>query len=59
MVGEFHMPKTDVTATLKMLKKKLGCGGTYKDNFMEFQGELKNKHKENLLKDGFKFRQGH
>ncbi|MCD4667897.1 MAG: translation initiation factor [Sulfurimonas sp.] len=59
LVGEFHMPKTDVTATLKMLKKKLGCGGTYKDNFMEFQGELKNKLKENLLKDGFKFRQGH
>ncbi|MEA3331785.1 MAG: translation initiation factor [Campylobacterota bacterium] len=59
LVGEFHMPKEDVTTTLKMLKKKLGCGGSYKDNFMEFQGELKDKLKELLLKDGFKFRQGH
>ncbi|MCD6172309.1 MAG: translation initiation factor [Sulfurimonas sp.] len=59
LVGEFHMPKTDITATLKMLKKKLGCGGTYKDNFMEFQGELKDKLKTHLIKNGFKFRQGH
>jgi len=59
LVGEFHMPKTDTTATLKMLKKKLGCGGTYKDNFMEFQGELKDKLRSLLLKEGFKFRHGH
>ena len=59
LVGEFHMPKVDTTATLKNLKKKLGCGGSYKDGWMEFQGELKDKLKELLLKDGFKFRQGH
>ncbi len=59
LVGEFHMPKTDTTATLKMLKKKLGCGGAYKDNFMEFQGELKDKLRSLLIKEGFKFRQGH
>ena len=59
LVGEFHMPKEDTTATLKKLKKKLGCGGAYKENFMEFQGELKEKLKELLLKEGFKFRQGH
>lgn len=59
LVGEFHMPKEDVTARLKTIKKKLGCGGSYKDNFMEFQGEVKERLRELLLKDGFKFRQGH
>jgi len=59
LVGEFHMPKDDTTAILKTLKKKLGCGGKYQDNWMEFQGELKDKLRELLLKDGFKFRQGH
>ena len=59
LVGEFHMPKNDTTAILKNLKKELGCGGSYKDGWMEFQGELKEKLKELLLKDGFKFRQGH
>ena len=59
LVGEFNLPKTDATATLKSLKKKLGCGGSYKDNWMEFQGELRDKLKELLLKEGFRFRQGH
>jgi len=59
LVGEFHMPKVDAAVLLKTLKKKLGCGGNYKDNWMEFQGELKDKLRELLLKEGFKFRQGH
>lgn len=59
LVGEFHLPKTDATATLKILKKKLGCGGTYKDGWMEFQGELKDKLRELLIQEGFRFRQGH
>ena len=56
LVGEFHMPKEDTTSTLKGLKKKLGCGGSYKDNWMEFQGELKEKLKELLLLEGFRFK---
>lgn len=59
LVGVFQLSKTDATTILKSLKKKLGCGGKYQDNFMEFQGELKDKLKELLLKEGFKFRQGH
>ncbi len=59
LVGEFLLPKTDAAATLKMLKKKLGCGGSYKDNWMEFQGELKDKIRELLVKDGFRFKHGH
>ncbi len=59
LVGEFLLPKTDATATLKTLKKKLGCGGSYKDNWMEFQGELKDKLRELLVKEGFRFKNGH
>ena len=59
LVGEFQLPKNDANATLKTLKKKLGCGGSYKDNWMEFQGELKDKLRELLVKEGFRFKHGH
>jgi len=59
LVGEFHMPQNDITATLKSLKKKLGCGGSFKDGWMEFQGELKVKIRELLVQDGFRFKHGH
>ena len=59
LVGEFLLPKTDATATLKTLKKKLGCGGSYKDNWMEFQGELKEKLRELLINEDFRFKHGH
>ncbi len=56
LVGEFQIPKTDATALLKTLKKKLGCGGKYADAWMEFQGELKDKLREHLIKEGFRFK---
>ncbi len=56
LVGEFHLPKTDTTATLKTLKKKLGCGGSYKNGWMEFQGELQEKLRELLKEEGFRFK---
>jgi translation initiation factor 1 len=59
LVGAFQLPKEDATALLKTLKKRLGCGGIYKDSFMEFQGELKEKLRELLIKEGFRFRNGH
>lgn len=59
LVGEFQMPKEDTTLTLKLLKKKLGCGGAFKDGWMEFQGELKDKLREFLLSEGFRFKHGH
>ena len=59
IVGEFQIPKDDATSILKSLKKKLGCGGIYKENSMEFQGELKDKLRELLVKEGFRFKQGH
>ncbi|WP_324172569.1 translation initiation factor [Sulfurimonas sp.] len=59
IVGEFLLSKNDKTTTLKMLKKKLGCGGAVKENFMEFQGELKDKLRPLLLGTDFKFKNGH
>ncbi|MCF6309029.1 MAG: translation initiation factor [Sulfurimonas sp.] len=59
LVGEFLLLKTDATATLKSLKKKLGCGGSFKDGWMEFQGELKDKIRALLIEDGFRFKHGH
>jgi translation initiation factor 1 len=59
LVGEFHLSQDNSETILKNLKKKLGCGGTFKDGWMEFQGELKDKLKSALLEDGFRFKNGH
>jgi len=56
LVGEFHLSKEDATKLLKSLKKRIGCAGSYKNNFMEFQGETQQKLKEFLEKDGFRFK---
>lgn len=59
LVGEFHLPLNDSEATLKILKKKLGCGGAFKDGWMEFQGELKDKLRALLIEEKFRFKSGH
>jgi len=59
LVGEFYLPKTDATAVLKKMKKRLGCGGSFKDGWMEFQGELKEKLRELLIIEGFRFKNKH
>ncbi len=59
LVGEFFLEKNDATATLKLLKKKIGCGGAFKNAYMEFQGELKDKLRPLLVDAGFRFKQGH
>lgn len=59
LVGEFFLSKEDATSTLKNLKKKLGCGGSVKDGFMEFQGDIKDKVRPLLVDAGFKFKPKH
>lgn len=59
IVGEFHLSQESSETILKNLKKKLGCGGTFKDGWMEFQGELKDKLKSALVEYGFRFKNGH
>ena len=54
LVGEFFIENSD--EVLKILKKKLACGGTYKDGWMEFQGELQEKLKSSLQELEFRFK---
>ncbi|DAB28329.1 MAG: translation initiation factor SUI1 [Sulfurimonas sp. RIFOXYD12_FULL_33_39] len=58
LVGEFHLHVSQLETILKNLKKKLGCGGTLKDGWMEFQGELQEKLRELLINEGFRFKRG-
>ncbi len=59
LVGEFFLSKEDAVSTLKILKKKLGCGGSYKEGYMEFQGELKEKLYPLLTERDFRFKNRH
>ena len=43
----------DVKKTAKALKNELACGGTYKDNTVELQGDHTKKIKPILVKIGF------
>ena len=56
IVKPFYLDKTSLQTLLKTLKKKLGTGGTVKDESLEFQGdipELLRKHLETL---GYRFK---
>ncbi len=44
----------DVKSILKELRRKLACGGTFKDNHIELQGDHRKKIKEVLTSLGFK-----
>lgn len=44
----FHLTKGDLQLLLSTLKKKLGTGGTIKENALEFQGEVAQKLRKEL-----------
>ena len=43
----------DVKKIAKALKEELACGGTFKDNIVELQGDHTKKVKQILVKLGF------
>ena len=45
--------KIDIKELMKKLKSKLACGGTYKNEQIELQGEHREKVRELLEKEGF------
>lgn len=45
--------KIDIKDLIKKLKSKLACGGTYKNNEIELQGDHRQRVKEILIKEGF------
>ncbi len=53
IVKPFFLSKEDLEQTLKTLKKSLATGGTTKENSLEFQGEVSEKLKAQLIKLGY------
>ena len=53
VIEGLEMEQNAVKDLLKQLKKKLACGGTYKDGAIELQGDHKERAKQVLLKNGF------
>lgn len=56
LVGRFYLDDKSKKDILKLLKKKLACGGAVKEEWIELQGDLKPKVKEILLAEGWKFK---
>ncbi len=53
IVQPFYMETNELKGVLKTLKRKLGTGGTVKDNSLEFQGEVTENLKVQLQKLDF------
>ncbi len=56
IVGPFQLNKAEVSALLKTIKKRLGCGGSYKAPWMEFQGDIQESLRALLESKGFRFK---
>jgi translation initiation factor 1 len=56
LVGQFNIEDKAKKEILSLLKKKLACGGTINDEWIEIQGDKKDKIIEILTQDGWKFR---
>lgn len=56
LVGRFYIEEKEKKEILTLLKSKLGCGGTIKDEWIEIQGDKKEKIREVLESKGWKFR---
>ncbi len=56
LVGRFNISEKQKKDILKLLKKKLACGGAIKEEWIELQGDVKDKIKTTLELDGWKFK---
>ncbi|MFT7880127.1 MAG: translation initiation factor [Sulfurimonas sp.] len=56
IVRPFHLEKKELQALLKVLKKKLGTGGTVKEDSLEFQGEIAEVLRKHLEGLGYRFK---
>ncbi len=56
IVKPFYLEKSELQALLKTLKKKLGTGGTLKDNTLEFQGDIPELLRTHLETLGYRFK---
>lgn len=56
LVGRFYIEEAEKKEVLKLLKKKLACGGAINNEWLEIQGDFKDKIKIILLDNGWKFK---
>ena len=56
IVKPFFLEKKELQALLKTLKKRVGTGGTVKENRLEFQGEVEEKVRLILMEMGYRFK---
>lgn len=56
IVKPFFLEKKELQALLKKLKKRLGTGGTLKEDTLEFQGEVQEVLKTTLEAHKFRFK---
>ncbi len=56
VVQPFALEKSTLQVLLKSLKKKLGTGGTAKEDTLEMQGDLSDSVKRELTQMGYRFR---
>lgn len=56
LVGPFYLQKDEMNSVCSRVKKRMGSGGTCKEDWMEFQGDCKIKLKLFLQEEGFRFK---
>ena len=56
IVKPFYLAKRELQELLKTLKKKLGTGGTVREESLEFQGDIPDKLKTSLEEMHYRFR---
>ena len=56
IIGKFQIEDEKIKDILRLLKMKLACGGSIKDEYIEIQGDLKDKVRVILVDNGWKFK---
>jgi len=56
IVQPFYLEKKELQRLIKTIKKRLGTGGTVKDNTLELQGDIAAPVQVALEKEGYTFR---
>ena len=56
IVKPFYLDKATLQSLIKTLKKKLGTGGTVKEESLEFQGDIPDTLREHLETLGYRFK---
>lgn len=56
IIGKFYVDENIKKELLKLLKSKLACGGSIKDENIEIQGDIKEKIRTIMLDKGWQFK---